>query len=236
MSDTRAGGRNRLLTGAAWAALLLALCLFGSGTTDDEPGTENAPPTTRAAATGRPPAHGLPPVHEPLPGAGPLKLSIKAIGLQAPVEGHGLDPLGGVEAPPYDRANSVAWYQEGPQPGTPGAAVIVGHVDTQKAPAVFAGLSILKRGNKIRVDRTDGITAEFTIDDISLVPNDQFDADKVYGPREQDRAELRLITCGGVYDRTRRAYNANLVVSAYLTGSETKEPPAGSPAEGPPRE
>ncbi|MYV60994.1 class F sortase, partial [Streptomyces sp. SID4931] len=40
-----------------------------------------------------------------------------------------------------------------------------------------------------------------------------------YGPREDGRAELRLITCGGTYDHKTRSYTANVVVSAYLTGA-----------------
>ena len=32
-------------------------------------------------------------------------------------------------------------------------------------------------------------------------------------------AELRLITCGGSFDRASRTYTANVVVSAYLSGA-----------------
>lgn len=41
----------------------------------------------------------------------------------------------------------------------------------------------------------------------------------MYGQRQADRAELRLITCGGTFDRKTGAYTANVVVSAYLTGT-----------------
>ncbi|MFF7728576.1 class F sortase [Streptomyces sp. NPDC008001] len=218
MSEARAGGRNRLLTRVAWAALLAALCLAGNGTAD-EPATQASGRGGTSAAKSHPHAHGLPPAHEPLPGAGPQTLEVKILGLKAPVEAHGLDKLGGVELPPYDRADAVAWYKDGPTPGSEGSAVIVGHVDTEKAPAVFAGLSVLKRGAKINVTRTDGIVAEFTVEDISVVANEPFDADKVYGPLDTDRAELRLITCGGDYDRKKRLYSANVVVTSYLTGA-----------------
>ncbi|WP_373306711.1 hypothetical protein [Streptomyces spinoverrucosus] len=39
------------------------------------------------------------------------------------------------------------------------------------------------------------------------------------GVRKSRRAESRLITCGGTFDRTTRSYTANVVVSAYLTGT-----------------
>ncbi|MEU7137258.1 class F sortase [Streptomyces sp. NPDC046261] len=227
MSEVRTGGYSRLLTRVAWAALLMALWLLGNGNTE-EPIT-TAPKTGDVATAGRPPAHSLPPAHGPLPGAGPRTLAIKAIGLRAPIEAHGLDALGGVEAPPYERPNAVAWYQDGPQPGSSGAAVLVGHVDTKQSPAVFYELGNVKRGQKINVTRTDGTVAEFTVESVTTVANDQFDADKVYGAPDLKRAELRLITCGGDYDRAQHEYTANVVVSAYLTGAGRVPPGAVTP-------
>ncbi|MEV5380575.1 class F sortase [Streptomyces nondiastaticus] len=247
MSEARAGGRNRLLTRAAWAALLLVLCLLGNDRAD-EPETPAPARHHSTAAKSHPHAHGLPPAHDPLPGAGPQTLEVKVLGLKAPIESHGLDKLGGVELPPYERADAVAWYKDGPSPGSEGPAVIVGHVDTEKAPAVFAGLSVLKRGAKIHVTRTDGIVAEFTVEDIAVVPNEPFDADKLYGPVDTDRAELRLVTCGGDYDRKKHLYSANIVVSSYLTGvaqapqpqqppqQQQQQPPQPQPQEQPPQQ
>ncbi|WP_171167339.1 class F sortase [Streptomyces sp. I05A-00742] len=217
MSEKRTGGFGRLLTGAAWVALLLALWLWGHDIAEEPIST--APVTGDVKPSSRPPAHGLPPAHSPLPGAGPQTLTIRSMGLRAPVEGHGLDPQGGVEAPPYDRPNTVAWYKDGPEPGTAGAAVLVGHVDTKTSRGVFYELSTARPGLKVNVVRKDGTTAEFTVEDVAVVPRDNFDANKAYGPRDPKRAELRLVTCGGEYDRERHEYTANVVVSAYLTGT-----------------
>ncbi|MFI9722229.1 class F sortase [Streptomyces sp. NPDC052396] len=224
MSETRTGGFGRLLTGAAWVALLLALWLRGHDIAEEPIATVPKPGDVVAQA--RPPAHGLPPAHEPLPGAGPQGLVIKNMGLRAPIEGHGLDPLGGVEPPPYERPGSVSWYQDGPAPGTSGSAVLVGHVDTKTGPAVFYELSTVKRGDQIAVARADGSIADFTVEDVSLVAKDHFDIDRVYGPEDTKRAELRLITCGGDYDRDQHEYSANVVVTAYLTGAERTPGPA----------
>ncbi|WP_171166227.1 class F sortase [Streptomyces sp. I05A-00742] len=217
MSEPRASGHGRLLTGLAWAALLLALWLWGREATE-VPAT-TWPATGDVAAAGRPPVRELPPPHAPLPGAQPERLAVRAMGLSAPIEGHGLTPQGAVEPPAYDRAGTVAWYRGGPQPGSLGAAVLVGHVDTERSPAVFYDLAGLQRGETVTVTRVDGSTADFTVEDVTVFTKDRFDAAKVYGPRDATRAELRLITCGGDYDRTRREYSANVVVSAYLTGS-----------------
>ncbi|MFF4409319.1 class F sortase [Streptoverticillium reticulum] len=226
MEELRTGGepqttgRGRLLTGLAWAALLVALWLWGREAT--EVPASVTPTTGDAAAAGRPPAHPLPPARDPLPKARPRVLAIRAMGVRAPVEERGLTPQGAVEPPPYNRPGSVAWYRGGPQPGTLGAAVLVGHVDTAHGRAVFAGLGGVPRGETITVERADGSTAEFTVEDVAVYTKDRFDAAKVYGPHEKGRAELHLITCGGTFDRVRQTYSANVVVSAYLTGGSAR--------------
>ncbi|MFI9718096.1 class F sortase [Streptomyces sp. NPDC052396] len=216
-SEPRTGGPGRLLTGAAWAILLLALWLWGREATEG-PGTM-APATGDMAAAGRPPARALPPPLPPLPGARPESLAIRGLGLRAPVEGHGLTPQGAVEPPPYQRPGAVAWYRDGTRPGSRGTALLVGHVDTESAPAVFYDLGSLKRGDTVSVGRDDGSTADFTVEEVAVVAKEGFDPVRVYGPRDPARAELRLITCGGEYDRAHRTYRANVVVSAYLTGT-----------------
>ncbi len=215
---TRTGGRGRLLTGAVWVALLLGLWLWGREITEDH-GSSVTPTAGDVAAAGRPLADPLPPARAPLPAAPPRSLTIKALGVDAPVEARGLNRAGAVDPPPYAEAGTVGWYRRGPQPGAPGAAVLVGHVDTDDAPAVFYDLGSLKPGDTVGVGRADGTTAEFTVEDVSVFTKERFDAAKAYGPRDGKRAELRLITCGGDFDRARRSYSANVVVSAYLTGA-----------------
>ncbi|MBB5117699.1 sortase domain-containing protein [Streptomyces eurocidicus] len=220
------------MTGVAWAALLLALWLWGRQATD---GHGIATPTAGdVAAVGRPADHPLPPAHAPLPGARPWSLAIEAVGVRAPVEAVGDQaPAGDRRAlparaagppPPQGRAGTVDWYRGGPQPGAPGAAVLVAHLGTGRtgtgpAPADRHDLTALEPGDKITVTRTDGTTAEFTVEDVSVYTEDRFDAHKVYGPRERDRAELRLVARDADRDRARDPHGANVVVSAYLTGA-----------------
>lgn len=124
-----------------------------------------------------------------------------------------------MDPPPFEMPHTVGWFRTGTRPGAEGAALLVGHVDTATKPAVFYGLSSARPGETVNVTRTDGTVAEFTIDDVQVFPRERFDARKVYGQRQADRAELRLITCGGTFDRKTGAYTANVVVSAYLTGT-----------------
>jgi sortase (surface protein transpeptidase) len=212
-------GTGRLLTGVTWAVLLLGLWLWGREVTDVRHGM-SAPTTGDVAAVGRPPeVVELPPAARPLKGARPQRLDIPDLGLQAPVVPRGLDARGAPDPPPFDQPGVVGWYAAGAQPGAAGTALMVGHVDTATRPAVFHRINALKPGETVRVIRDDGRAAEFTVEEVRVLTRDGFDAREAYGPRESGRAELRLITCGGTFDRTSRSYTANVIVSAYLTGT-----------------
>ncbi|MFF2508309.1 class F sortase [Streptomyces sp. NPDC058067] len=208
-------GNGRLVTGVAWAVLLLGLWLWGRDITDIH--GLSAPTTGDAAAVGRPLGVELPPAHKPMAAAAPQRVDIASLKIEAPVESRGLDGNGAIDPPPFSQAGVVGWYGGGAKPGERGTALLVGHVDTDTRPAVFYHLSSAKPGDKVRVERDDGSVAEFTIDDVQVFSRTRFDAKKAYGQRQSDRAELRLITCGGTFDRASRSYTANVVVSAYLT-------------------
>lgn len=214
----RATYGGRLLMGVAWAVLLLGLWMWGREITDVRQGI-SAPVSGDVAAVGRPPEVELPPAARPLGDALPQRLDIPGLGVQAPVVARGLDPKGAIDPPSYDQAGVVGWYAAGVKPGAAGAALMVGHVDTETRPAVFYRISALKPGATVRVLRDDGKVAEFTVDDVQVVSRDRFDARQAYGAHRPERAELRLITCGGTFDRTTRSYTANVIVSAYLTGT-----------------
>lgn len=214
----RVSGTGRLLTGVAWAMLLLGLWLWGREVSDIRH-VGSAPTTGDVAAVGRPPEVELPPAARPLANARPQRLDIPDLRVQAPVVARGLDSRGAPDPPPFDQPGVVGWYAAGVKPGAAGTALMVGHVDTDTRPAVFYRISALKPGERIRVIRDDGKVAEFTVDDVQVLTRDRFDARRAYGQRTSGRAELRLITCGGTFDRTSRSYTANVVVSAYLTGT-----------------
>lgn len=69
----------------------------------------------------------------------------------------------------------------------------------------------------MEVARADGTVAEFAVEAVEVEEKAHFDANRVYG--SAGRPELRLITCGGAFDKAAQAYSANVVVFAALTGS-----------------
>ncbi|MFF7181367.1 class F sortase [Streptomyces sp. NPDC008121] len=152
---------------------------------------------------------------DPLPPSAPVRLRIPEIDVDTPMTGLGLSAKGTLEVPPASDRNLAGWFREGTTPGAEGTAIVAGHVDNAKGPAVFYALGALKKGDRVEVDREDGRTAVFTIDAIEVYDNADFPDRKVYG--ERDRAELRLITCGGGFSE-KSGYQGNVVAFAHLIG------------------
>lgn len=160
------------------------------------------------------------PLTRPLGRAEPTRVMIPRIGVNAPLVVLGVDGGGRLAVPPLDHADAAGWYGEGPTPGEPGSAVIVGHLDTRTGPAVFARLGELRSGDSVGVARGDGTVAVFAVERLEQAPKNRFPADRVYGSTGGRR--LRLVTCGGVFDQARHSYADNVIVhavyrAAYLT-------------------
>ncbi|WP_330333824.1 class F sortase [Streptomyces sp. NBC_00536] len=170
---------------------------------------EQQPDQTAQQLPEQPP--GPPP--EPLEHSSVQRVRIPSIKVDAPVMTVGLDAEGWIDAPPPQDPNLAGWYLNGISPGQRGSAVIVGHVDNAKGPAVFYGLGALQKGNRIEVQRYDGRTAVFEVYGVEVFAKDSFPGARVYGDTGQP--ELRVITCGGGYSKA-RGYDGNVVVFARM--------------------
>ncbi|GAA1809902.1 hypothetical protein GCM10009835_31510 [Planosporangium flavigriseum] len=144
-------------------------------------------------------------------------MSIPAIDADSSLRPLGLNPDRSVEVPPVEDPMQAGWYSLGPTPGEPGASVIIGHVDGYHEPGIFYSLYKLKRGDQIRIDRRDGTSARFVVYRTRQVDKNDFPTDQVYAATP--RPELRLITCGGSFDRRSGNYSDNIIVFASLVGS-----------------
>ncbi|MFC5661447.1 class F sortase [Kitasatospora misakiensis] len=154
------------------------------------------------------------PAAPPLPASAPTRIRIPAIKVDAPMTGVGLTTTRALATPPVEQRNLAGWYRDGTAPGAAGNALVIGHADTRSGPAVFYRLGLLRPGDTVSVTRKDRRTAVFTVDSVRVFPKRDFPDALVYGAT--DRAELRLITCGGKFDR-RTGYESNTVVFAHLT-------------------
>ncbi|MHB9850027.1 class F sortase [Streptomyces krungchingensis] len=150
----------------------------------------------------------------PLPRSRATAIEIPYFRLAAPAVAVRLDRERRLTVPPVDDPKVVGWYEGGATPGERGTAVVVGHRDTRTGPAVFAALGRLPAGRLIEARRADGRVAVYTVDAVRTYEKARFPNKEVYG--ERNRPELRLITCGGAYDR-RKGYAGNIVVFAHLT-------------------
>ncbi|MEO3811717.1 class F sortase [Sphaerisporangium sp. B11E5] len=145
----------------------------------------------------------------------PTRVKIPRIGVDAPLTSVGVLKSGEIQVPPLDRPGLAGWYRLGPTPGEHGPAVILGHVNTRRGPAVFSRLRELTRGDQVAVTRADGSTAVFTVDGTEQASKSRFPTKKVYG--HVDNAALRLITCGGIFNPRSHSYTDNIIVYATLS-------------------
>jgi LPXTG-site transpeptidase (sortase) family protein len=197
------------LAGGVVTAMMLSAC--GSGA-----GSAAAAPPARAAAASKPvpdpAADDFKSVRTYATVAPPTRVRIPAIDLVTPP----LERLGRVPADKSialpTRPERAGWFGDGPRPGQPGPAVIIGHVDWNHGPAVFFRLREMKPGETVYVDRADGSTQRFAVTAVRQVAKSDFPTADVYAPDLQ--SSLRLITCGGQFDYRAHNYLDNVIVFA----------------------
>lgn len=148
----------------------------------------------------------------------PVRLEIPAIGVDSKLMGLGLLDDGTLQVPP--RGFPAGWFTGAPTPGELGPAVIAGHVDWAGREGVFYDLRDIVPGDEITVARADGSVAVFRVTRTEQFPKDEFPTARVFG--DLDHAGLRLITCGGSFDRGARSYVDNIVVFAELVPNGTR--------------
>ncbi|MET8122190.1 class F sortase [Micromonospora sp. NPDC005189] len=151
----------------------------------------------------------------PAPQGPPTRVRVPRIGVDSTLTVLGLDRAGAL-VPPTD-FDTAGWYGGGPAPGDTGPAVLAGHLDSRRGPAVFARLGELRPGDLVEVWR-GGQRLSFRVTGSLRTRKDQFPTAVVYGPTPG--AEVRLVTCGGDFDRQRGHYRDNVVVFAVTEAAD----------------
>jgi LPXTG-site transpeptidase (sortase) family protein len=163
--------------------------------------TTTAPPSspTTAPPTTAPPAPVV---------AGPERLRIESLGLDARVVPVGLEPDGLMEIPP---ATEVGWYRLGPNPGSSGSAVLAAHVDYAGERGAFFDLASIQVGDEVLVDG-GGTTAAFVVAQREQIAKAEVDLARYF--TDQGPSRLTLITCGGAFDQGVGHYEDNIIITA----------------------
>ncbi|MBK1784931.1 class F sortase [Prauserella cavernicola] len=182
------------------AALLASLALTGCGSAP-EPQAAPAPTTSV-------------PVTKPYDKLRPTEVRIPKIDADSSLISVAVTKDGAIAVPSVEEPMQAAWYRLSPVPGEIGPAILLGHVDGNSQPGIFYKLHELAPGDEIMVDRSDGEELTFVVERSIQVPKDEFPTEAVYG--NTDKAQLRLITCGGVFDDAEHSYEDNVVVYANL--------------------
>ncbi|MDQ2750991.1 MAG: class F sortase [Actinomycetota bacterium] len=168
-----------------------------------------ATPSTLSAINGVAPETALATPGELSP---PIHLTIASIGVSTDLQRLSLVHKGSLQAP--TKWEVAGWYANGVVPGQVGPAVIAGHVDSTRGPAVFYRLHELAAGATISVTEQNAKVLHFVVDDVREYPKKYFPTKTVYGPTPTP--ELRLISCTGEFDHSSHSYLNNVVVSAHL--------------------
>lgn len=190
-------------------ALVLAVLVIGvlvavmNGDSEEEgPRAASLPPAERAA------------VAVPLPAAQITGIDAPSIGLASgDTTSLGLRDDNSLDVP--RSASTVGWYADSASPGTVGPTVLAAHVNFRGEEGAFARLGQLAPGATVEVHRDDDTTAVFVVDRVEQVAKDAFPTEAVYAPTSD--SEIRLITCGGVFNEQTRSYEDNVVVFGHLT-------------------
>lgn len=160
-----------------------------------------------------PPPVSVPPtaaVPDAAPVSPPVRVVIPGLDLDESLIELGLARDGSMEVPAdYDE---VGWFTGGGRPGGSGPTVIAAHVDSPTGPAVFQRLDEVAVGDVIQVHDAEGEMHVYRVVETADYPKAAFPTARVFGATARD--ELRVITCGGVFDRDAGSYLDNRVVFA----------------------
>lgn len=173
----------------------------------------------------------LPTVEAPTATGGfvPDHISIPAIDVDAVVE-----PKGTVQqyAPYLDRVvpsfgapeemEDTTWWSDGPQPGSDGMAIILGHTLQGDDVAVFDHIDTLSPGSTIEVQSSDGSSATYSVTEVvDAIPKDDPIAlnDALEGAPAD--SGLALVTCGGEFDTDLASSDENVIVFASLVSMDS---------------
>ncbi len=157
--------------------------------------------------------------------AAPVALRIARLGVRSALVDLRKNPDGTVQVP--TDFGLAGWYVGSAHPGDAGPTVLIGHVDSKKGPGIFYRVNELHKGDRIVVQRADRTQAVYVVQYVKRFAKRSFPTALVYAG--DGKPSLRLVTCGGQFDRRTGHYLDNTVVfAAPLVSARKPAPPAPS--------
>jgi sortase (surface protein transpeptidase) len=144
--------------------------------------------------------------------ARPTRLQLPAAGIDVPVLAVGVANDGQMALPP--NPSTIGWYEFGPSPqDSKGSVVLGGHIDSkQYGVGPLARLRKAEPGDAVTVRSSDGSLTTYRVQTVRDIRKSRLALGQVFD--RDGKAQLRIITCGGPYDRDGGGYRDNLVVTA----------------------
>jgi sortase (surface protein transpeptidase) len=208
-------GRRQAVAAAALLVVVAGGCAsHGAGAGGEPPAATTTTSAPDGAAGGAAAARDFRSERGYRPAPVPVRIRIPRIGVTSTLDRLGRARDGTIEVPA--RWEVAGWYELGPRPGEPGSAVILGHVDSKRGPAVFFRLRQLRPGDGIEVAGADGSVVRFVVERTAQFDKRRFPTDEVYYPTLTPA--LRLVTCGGEFDTAAGHYRSNVIVFATRAG------------------
>jgi LPXTG-site transpeptidase (sortase) family protein len=150
------------------------------------------------------------PAHAQVAGSVPAVIDIPSIGAHAQVVPLGEDDGGAMQAP-ID-PDTVGWYSLGIGIGTPGNALLDGHVDWGGRLRVFGWLGQLAPGDTVQITDTAGNVLSYSVTWTRLYDANIAPVDQIF--EQTGDEQVTLITCGGAFDQSAHMYVSRWVVRA----------------------
>jgi sortase (surface protein transpeptidase) len=130
-----------------------------------------------------------------VPADQPRLLIIPKLGVSSRVLSLGTDSTGAIATP--SNVFDTAWYNQSAKPGTPGAALIDGHISSWTSHGVFFGLRSLVPGDLVEVQLGNGTTLSYKVAATQIYDANNVDMNAALSPAQANTSGLNLITCGG---------------------------------------
>jgi hypothetical protein len=141
----------------------------------------------------------------------PKRVIIDKLGINAPTSPVGIARKEGILGIPGD-IDKTGWWVDGGRPGTRGATLIAGHVDSAKRGAgAFFRLKDANKGDEVKVALSGGGTKRYRVVSVDEMRKAKLPA-SVFSTKGRER--LVLVTCGGPFQPGKGHYRDNIVLTA----------------------